>query len=92
VLLVALLVRAWLAGIFALAAIIVVIEVIGITAAGAGHVEDDLGGLGGFGGQGGDLRIAGLAVHGRDTVEEELRDVRHGDGVFAGDTVVGDLS
>ncbi len=44
-------------------------------------------GCGGFGG----LGVFGLAVHDADAVEEELGDVGHGHGVFAGDAIVGDL-
>lgn len=59
--------------------------------AGAGHVQDDvLGFVGGGVGLGG-VGVAGLALHHRDAIEEELRDVGHGDGVLAGDAVVGDL-
>ena len=53
----------------------------------ARHIDDDLWGLGGFGG----LSVAGLAVHHGDAVEQELGDVGHGDGVSAGNAVVGDL-
>lgn len=45
----------------------------------------------GFGGALGGLGVAILLVFHRDAVEEELGDVGHGDGVFAGDFVVGEL-
>ena len=57
----------------------------------AGHVDDDLGGFVGLRGLLGGLGVAILFVFNGDAVEEELGDVGHGDGVFAGDFFVGEL-
>jgi hypothetical protein len=58
---------------------------------GAGHVNDDVRRFVGESLGGGGLGVLGLAVHYADAVEEELADVSHGDGVFAGDALVGHL-
>ena len=55
------------------------------------HVDDNSCGFGGVGGLLGGLGVAILFVFYGDAVEEELGDVGHGDGVFAGDFVVGEL-
>jgi hypothetical protein len=58
-----------------------------IVVIGALYVDDDALWFCGFGG----LGVLGLAMHDALTVEEELGDVGHGDGVSAGNAVVGDL-
>jgi hypothetical protein len=60
------------------------------TAAGADGVDDEALGFFGFG-SGGGLGVAGFALHYADAIEQELGDISHGDGVFSGDAIVGDL-
>jgi hypothetical protein len=59
--------------------------------AGAGHIDDDLGGGLGLGQQRELLGVVVLLVFYGDAVEEKLGDVGHGDGVFSGDFLVGEL-